>query len=97
MATKRYQRDFKELELRRRKGMRMLARGVPQAEVARALAVRRQTTSTWAKKLAADPHAWRRRPLSDHLPETWRGGSLLVSGGVTFNPEGTSLIAQPCV
>jgi hypothetical protein len=28
MATKRYQRDFKELELRRREGMRMLARGV---------------------------------------------------------------------
>ena len=33
MATKRYQRDFRELELRRRKGMRMLARGVAQAEV----------------------------------------------------------------
>jgi transposase len=63
MATKRYQRDLRELELRRRKGMRMLARGVAQAEVARALAVSRQTASSWAKKLAQDPQAWRRKPL----------------------------------
>ena len=63
MATKRYQRDFKELELRRRKGMRMLARGVAQAEVARALAISRQTVSSWAGKLAEDSHAWRRKPL----------------------------------
>jgi len=63
MATKRYRRDLKELERRRRKGMRMLARGVAQADVARALDVSRQTTSSWARKLAADPQAWRRRPL----------------------------------
>jgi len=63
MATRRYQRDFKELELRRRKGMRMLARGVAQAEVARELEVSRQTTSSWAKKLAEDSQAWRRKPL----------------------------------
>lgn len=36
MATKRYKRDFQELEARRRRGRRMLARGVSQAEVARA-------------------------------------------------------------
>jgi transposase len=63
MATKRYHRDFKELELRRRKGMRMLARGMTQAEVARALDVSRQTTSSWAKKVAEDAQAWRRKPL----------------------------------
>jgi len=63
MATKRYQRDFKELELRRRKGMRMLSRGVAQAEVARVLEVSRQTTSSWAKKLAEDTQAWRCKPL----------------------------------
>ncbi len=63
MATKRYRRDLRELELRRRKGMRMLARGVAQAEVARALEVSRQTTSSWAKKLAQDPQGWRRKPL----------------------------------
>jgi transposase len=63
MATKRYRRDFKTLELRRRKGMRMLARGIAQADVARTLEVSRQTTSSWAKKLAMDPQARRRKPL----------------------------------
>jgi transposase len=63
MATKRYKRDFKELEIRRWRGMRMLARGVSQAEVARACEVTRQTAMTWARMLAEDPQAWRRRPL----------------------------------
>ena len=63
MATKRYQRDFKELELRRRKGMRMLARGVAQTEVARVLEVSRQTVSNWARAAATDAQAWRRKPL----------------------------------
>ena len=63
MATRRYKRDFKELEARRRRGMRMLARGVSQAEVARACEVTRQTAMTWARMLVEDPQAWRRRPL----------------------------------
>lgn len=63
MATKQYKRDFKELEARRRKGMRLLARGVSQANVARELGVSRQTSSNWAAMLAEDPQAWRRRNL----------------------------------
>jgi transposase len=63
MATKRYKRDFKELEARRRKGMRMLARGITQAEVARGLGVSRETVSTWEAMRVKDPQAWRRRPL----------------------------------
>jgi len=63
MGTKRYKRDFKELEARRRRGMRMLARGVSQAEVARACEVTRTTAMTWARMRAEDPQAWRRRPL----------------------------------
>lgn len=63
MATKRYKRDFKELESRRRRGMRMLARGVSQAEVARSCGVSRQTAMSWARMLEEDPQAWRRRPL----------------------------------
>lgn len=51
----------KGLEDRRRKGMRMLKRGVPQAEVARTLEVSRQTASRWATMLANDPNAWRER------------------------------------
>jgi transposase len=63
MATKRYKRDLKELETRRRRGMRMLARGMSQAEVARACGVSRQTAMTWQRRLEEDPQAWRRRPL----------------------------------
>lgn len=63
MATRRYKRDLKGLELRRRKGMRMLARGVTQAEVARVLEVSRQTASSWAQRLTEDAQAWRRKPL----------------------------------
>ena len=63
MATRRYKRDLKELERRRRKGMRMLSRGKSQAEVARSCEVTRQTSGTWARMLAEDPQAWRRKPL----------------------------------
>lgn len=63
MATKRYKRDLRQMELRRRKGMRMLARGVSQAEVARELDVSRQTASSWFKKFAEDTQSWRRKPL----------------------------------
>jgi transposase len=63
MATRQYKRDLKEMELRRRKGMRMLARGIPQAEVARECEVTRQTAMTWARMLADDAQAWRRKPL----------------------------------
>jgi transposase len=63
MATKRYKRDFKQLEARRRRGMRMLARGEMQADVARTCEVSRQTVSLWSRMLAENPQAWRRRPL----------------------------------
>jgi transposase len=63
MATKRYKRDFKELEKRRQRGMRLLARGISQAEVARTCGVSRQTTMSWARMLEEDSQAWRRRPL----------------------------------
>lgn len=63
MATVKYKRDFKALEWRRRKGMRMLARGVTQADVARALEVSRQTVSNWEQVRLADAQGWRRKPL----------------------------------
>jgi len=43
--------------------MQMLARGVMQADVARACEVSRQTVSVWARKLVEDRQAWRRQPL----------------------------------
>lgn len=63
MATREYKRDLKKLELRRCKGMRMLARGVTNAEVARACEVSRQTAMSWARMQAEDRQAWRRKPL----------------------------------
>jgi transposase-like protein len=47
MATERYRRDLKGMEARRRRGMRMLQRGVAQADIARTLGVGRQAVSAW--------------------------------------------------
>lgn len=86
MATKRYKRDFNGLEARRRKGMRMLARGVAQAEVARELGVSRQTSSNWAGMLAEDRQAWRRgnlgRPGALTVQDHAKLAKMLVAGAV---------------
>lgn len=86
MATKRYRRDLKQLERRWRKGMRMLARGVAQADVARALEVSRQTASSWAKQLAEDVQAWRRKPLGRpgglEVAQKKQLGKALLAGAV---------------
>src|SRR5438552_2383631 len=86
MAMKRYKRDFRMLEARRRKGMRMLVRGVVQAEIARQLEVSRQTVSSWAKALAEDPQAWRSRRLGrpGGLTDAQRRqlGKALLAGAV---------------
>lgn len=63
MATKRYQRDFKALERRRKKAAQLLAKGMKQADIARKLGVRRQSVSVWAKAQEVDQQAWRRKPL----------------------------------
>lgn len=86
MATRQYKRDLKALELRRRKGMRMLKRGVAQAEVARACAVTRQTASTWARMLSEDAQAWRRKPLGRpaalEAQDLKRLSKLLLDGAI---------------
>ncbi|WP_144156139.1 helix-turn-helix domain-containing protein [Paraburkholderia sp. BCC1885] len=51
----------KEFVALRRKGMRMLQRGVSQAEVTRTLGVSRQTASRWAALLAEDSGSLRER------------------------------------
>lgn len=86
MTTVRHKRDVKALEKQRRKGMRMLARGVSQAEVARTLAVSRQTASNWERARAADGQAWRRKPLGRpgglSAGERSRLSKRLVAGAV---------------
>lgn len=86
MATKRYKRDLRSMELRRRKGMRLLARGVPQAEVARLCEVTRQTASTWSRMLVEQPEAWRRkqlgRPAALSATDLKRLSKLLLAGAL---------------
>lgn len=86
MRTRRYKRDFKELETRRRKGMRMLARGLPQAEVARLLGVSRQTASSWDAKRLEDRQSWRRktlgRPSGLDTAQRTSLAKMLVAGAV---------------
>ncbi|MDB5904192.1 MAG: hypothetical protein JWM26_3070, partial [Betaproteobacteria bacterium] len=86
MATRQYKRDLKAMELRRRKGMRMLKRGTSQAEVARACEVTRQTASTWARMLSKDAQAWRRKPLGRpaalEAEDLKRLSKLLLDGAI---------------
>ena len=63
MATKRYRRDLKEMERRRRKGMRMLARGVAQAGGGANAGSQSADGVELGQEVAVDPQAWRRKPL----------------------------------
>ena len=82
MATKRYQRDFKELERRRRKGMRMLARGVAQAEVAR-------RWKSVGRPHQAGPRSW---PRTRKHGDANRWGAPVVGRGAE-EAAGQSLLA----
>jgi transposase len=64
MKTGRTRRDFEGMEDRRRKGMRLLAEGVSQAEVARRCGVSRTSAMRWdrARKRQRGA-AWKRRTL----------------------------------
>lgn len=48
--------SLKEQRRRRLKGVRLLEKGLPQAEVARRLDVSRQSVSRWAAMLGDDCH-----------------------------------------
>ncbi len=57
-------RDLNGMEERRRKGMRLLAQGVAQAEVARQCGVSRVSALRWEQqRKATKGAAWKRRPL----------------------------------
>lgn len=63
MKTK-TKRDLDGMEARRRKGMRLLALGVSQAEVARQCGISRVSALRWEQqRQAAKSKAWKRRPL----------------------------------
>ena len=57
-------RDLEGMEQRRRDGMRLLGRGISQAEVARRCGVSRPTTLRWERqRKTVRGGAWKRRPL----------------------------------
>ncbi len=60
---KKPKRKIKAMEGRRMQGVRMLRRGIPQAEVARRLEVSRQSVFTWAKVDEINRMGWRSTPL----------------------------------
>lgn len=63
MSTK-TKRDLDGMEQRRRKGMRLLAQGVTQAEVARQCEVSRVSALRWERqRTSTRVTAWKRRPL----------------------------------
>jgi transposase len=86
MPKSEYRRDFEALEARRREGMRLLSRGVKQAEIARRLEVSRQTVSSWAKAKDVEQKAWRNkrlgRPGGMTDAERARLSKLLIDGAV---------------
>lgn len=99
LSPNRRTRDPKAMELRRRKGMRMLATGIAQADVARELKVSRQTASSWAKRVAGNPQAWRSQPLgrrsglTDVQKKELRG-MLLAGAAVNGFPSGLWTLAR---
>jgi len=63
-SVTKYRRDFVALEARRRQGMALLAEGLVQAEVARAVGVSRMTVMRWERLRTKKPRvAWKRRRL----------------------------------
>jgi transposase len=82
-----HKRDFKELEKRRLKGGRLLARGVAQSEVARQLGVTRQTVAAWERRLAeGGSDALKRgelgRPRQLDAAQERELGEVLMAGAV---------------
>ena len=62
--SKQTRRDLEGMEQRRREGMRLLACGTLQAEVARRCGVSRPTAMRWERqRKATNRAAWKRRPL----------------------------------
>ena len=57
-------RDLEGMEMRRREGMRLLGRGIAQAEVARHCGVSRPIALRWEQqRKSIRGAAWKRRPL----------------------------------
>jgi transcriptional regulator with XRE-family HTH domain len=76
-----YRRDLRALEQRRREGMKLLARGVSQAEVARRVGVSRMSVMRWERlRLKKRRTAWARRRLGRPPKRKVRGQRAEIRG-----------------
>jgi transposase len=82
-------RDFNALEQRRFEALKLLAKGVHQAEVARRLGVHRQSVSRWAKAIA--------RKGKPGLRKTGRAGRLPRLTERQRARLKAALLKSPCV
>jgi len=94
---KKTKRKIKAMEGRRMQGVRMLRRGIPQAEVARRLDVTRQSVFAWAKVDQSNKTGWRSTPLGRpsllEKEEKYKLQRMLRKGGLRngFDKERWSL------
>lgn len=90
----RTRRNFDQLERRRRLGMKLLARGVMQAEVARQCHVSETTVFRWKEAITKKgPSAWKRgrlgRPPIQRRTARDQGHSRLRGAGFSLFPRGS--------
>jgi transposase len=103
-------RDFVALERRRQQAARLLAQGVPAAEVARRVGVHRQSVSRWARQLTETGRAGlKRAPRAGRPPRLSGTDRRRVVAALKRGPEAfgyatglwtarrvADLIAQAC-
>jgi transposase len=77
----------RQLEQRRMRAARWLARGVSQAEVARRVGVHRQSVSRWAQQLAeGGRQALKRAPHTGRPPQLSAGDRRRITQGLLRGP-----------
>ena len=81
-------RDFKALERRRLQAARLLAKGYPEAEVARRVGVHRQSVNRWAQQLAAGGRPALKYPgRAGRKPRLTASDRARIRAGLTRGPE----------
>jgi transposase len=82
------QRNFEKLEERRLLAARLLRQGVPQAEVARRVAVHRQSVSRWAEQLAeGGPRALKKAGRAGRKPRLKVADLRRIERGLKRGPQ----------
>jgi transposase len=81
-------RDFKALERRRLQAARLLAQGLPEAEVARRVGVHRQSVNRWQQQLAeSGSSALRRAGRAGRKPQLQASDLHRIEAGLQRGPQ----------